>query len=118
MTPETAKGMYRRRIGKGETVFIRRYTGVGPNRPRYDVPVRARVVGYDPTFLGVGFVEQGDRHIIFLAEDLLAGGFVLPVTTNDKAVVKGRELAIIAPDDATRRADGGVLVAFDLQVRG
>lgn len=117
MTPETAKAMYRRRIGKGETVYIRRYTGAGSNRPRYDVAVRARVMGYDTQDL-VGTVVQGDRHVIFLAEDLLAAQFALPLTTNDKAVVKGRELAIIAPDDATRRADGGVLIAFDLQVRG
>lgn len=117
MTPETAKGIYRRRIGKGETVYIRRYTGAGTCRPRYDAPVRARVMGYETKEL-VGTIVQGDRHIIFLAEDLLAAQFALPITTNDKAVVKGRELAIITPDDATRRADGGVLVAFDLQVRG
>lgn len=117
MTPETAKGIYRRRIGKGETVYIRRYTGTGTNRPRYDAPVRARVMGYEAKDL-VGIIQQGDRHVIFLAEDLIAAQFALPLTTSDKAVVKGRELAIIAPDDATRRADGGVLIAFDLQVRG
>lgn len=117
MTPDTAKGMYRRRIGKGETVLIRRYTGAGTNRPRFDVAVRARVMGYETKEL-VGSIVQGDRRVIFLAEDLLAAQFALPLTTNDKAVVRGKELAIIAPDDATRRADGGVLVAFDLQVRG
>lgn len=117
MSPEVAKGIYRRRIGKGETVLIRRYIGAGTNRPRYDVPVRARVMGYDEKDL-VGTIQQGDRHVIFLAEDLLTAQFALPLTSNDKAVVKGKEMAIVAPDDATRRADGGVLIAFDLQVRG
>lgn len=116
MTPDGFKAMYRRRIGVGEVVLIRRYTGAGTARPKFDAQVRARVVGYEPNEL-VGTILQGDRRVIFLAEDLLAAQFALPVTSNDKAVVRGKELAIIAPDDSTRRCQGE-LIAYELQVRG
>jgi hypothetical protein len=114
MTPESATASYRRALG--ETVQIRRYTGTGSNRPRFDVSVRARVAGYEPQQL-VGSIQQGDRKVIVLAEDLINSGFALPVTTNDKVVARGKELAILGVDDNTRRVDG-VLIAIDLQVRG
>lgn len=116
MTPDGYKAMYRRRIGVGEPILIRRYTGAGVNRPRFDAEVRARVVGYQAEEL-VGGIVQGDRKVIFLAEDLNAAQFAGPITTNDKAVVRGKELAIIAPDDSTRRCQG-VLIAYELTVRG
>lgn len=117
MTPEAAKAMYRRRIGIGETIYIRRYTGAGPNRPHYDVAVRARVTGYAPHQL-IGGIQQGDRMIILLAEDLNAAGFAGPITTNDRVVVgTDPEMKIIAPDKATRACQG-VLIAYELQVRG
>lgn len=116
MTPDQAKAMYRRRIGIGETILIRRYTGAGTSRPHFDAEVRARIVGYAPSEL-IGSVSQGDRKAIFLAEDLYAAQFALPVTANDKAVVRGKELAIVAPDDSTRRCEGE-LIAYELQVRG
>lgn len=108
--------MYRRRIGVGETILIRRYTGSGTNRPRFDAEVRARVIDFAPSEL-IGTVQQGDRKAIMLAEDLYTAQFALPITSNDKAVVRGRELAIIAPDDSTRRL-GGELIAYELQLRG
>jgi hypothetical protein len=116
VTPDAARAMYRRRIGVGETIYIRRYTGQGTARPKYDAPVRARVVGYDPKDF-VGPIQQGDRRVIFLAEDLDAAQFTQPVTASDKAVVQGKELAIIAPDNSTRRLQGE-LIAYELQVRG
>lgn len=108
--------MYRRRIGVGETIYIRRYTGQGATRPRYDAPVRARVTGYDAKEL-IGAILQGDRRVIFLSEDLDAAQFAHPITSADKAVVRGKELAIIAPDESTRRIQGE-LIAYDLTVRG
>jgi hypothetical protein len=116
MTPDAARAMYRRRIGVGEIIYIRRYTGQGTARPKYDAPVRARVVGYEPKEL-VGSVLQGDRRVIFLSEDLDAAQFAHPVLASDKAVVRGRELAIVAPDESTRRVQGE-LIAYDLTVRG
>lgn len=117
MTPAAVIAAYRRHApGAAETIFIRRYAGAGANRPRFDVSVTARVTGYAPQDL-VGGIQQGDRKIILLADDLAAAQLALPITAQDKAVVRGRELAIIAPDDSTRRVQG-VLVAVELQVRG
>jgi hypothetical protein len=111
------KAHYRRAMDVvGETVLIRRYTGTGAGRPVFDVAVRARVTGYEPDEL-VGSIRHGDRKLIVLAEDLIAGGLALPVTDDDKAVVRGQELAIMAPDDSTRRL-GGELIAYELTVRG
>lgn len=116
MTPEQAKAMYRRRIGVGKMVYIRRYTGSGTNRPRFDAAVRARIVGYEPREL-IGGIVQGDRRAIVLVEDLIAAQFPLPITTNDKLVEDGKEYSIVAPDRSTRECKG-VVVAYDLTVRG
>lgn len=101
---------------RGETVVHRRYTGAGPNRPKFDVEVMAVVVGYDEKEF-VGSIQQGDRKIILLAEDLIEAQIALPITSSDRIVVRGKELTIIAPDDSTRRVQG-VLIAYELQVRG
>lgn len=101
---------------RGETVKHRRYTGAGPNRPRFEAQVMAVVVGYEEKDF-VGSIVQGDRKVILLAEDLIKAQIALPVTTNDKLVVREKELAIIAVDDSSRRV-AGVLIAYQLQVRG
>ena len=117
MTPDQVRSTYRRMIDAvGETIMIRRYTGTGTARPWFEVAVRARVTAYEQKDL-VGTIQQGDRKIILLAEDLIERQFAMPVTANDKAVVRGRELQIVAPDDSTRRI-AGVLIAYELQVRG
>lgn len=116
MSPEGWKSVYRRLIGVGETVIIRRYTGAGANRPKYDAPVRGRVMAYEPREL-VGSIVQGDQKLVILAEDLIAAQVALPLVKGDKAVVRGKELNIEAPDANTRRV-AGVLTAYDLQVRG
>lgn len=108
---------YRRMIeDNGEPVFVRRYTGLGVNRPRFDAQVRAKVAGYAAEEL-VGGVVQGDRKVILLVQDLIDRQFALPITASDKVVVRGKELAIIAPDDSTRRVDN-VLIAYELTARG
>ena len=114
MTPESVKASYAGTLS--ERVLIRRYTGTGTARPKFEAEARARVVGYEPKDL-VGAVQQGDRKVIVYADDLIAAGLTLPVTTADKCVVRGRELAIIAADDSTRRI-GATLIAVELQVRG
>lgn len=100
----------------GEPVLIRRYTGSGTNRPRFDVTVRGRVFGYEPHDL-IGGIAQGDRRVLILHEDLIKAQFALPITNSDKCVVRGRELAIQAADDNTHR-DGTELIAWELQTRG
>lgn len=114
MTPESVKASYLKSLK--EIVHVRRYTGTGSNRPRFDVPCRAKVVGFAPHEL-VGSVVQGDRKAILYADDLLGVGFEIPIMTSDKLVVAGKELQIIAPDRDTRKVDS-VLIAYEIQVRG
>lgn len=117
MTPDAIKSAYRRMMNeRGETIIIRRYTGSGENRAKFDAEAMAVVSGYAPQDL-VGSVIEGDRKLIVLAEDLVEAGLELPLTENDKAVVQGRELQIFAPDASTRRVSG-VLIAYELQARG
>lgn len=116
MSPDEVKAAYRDALGEFETVAIRRYSGVGTARTAVDTNCRGRVIGYAPQDL-VGNLQQGDRKLIIFSDDLVANGLSLPVTTNDKAYVRGKELAIIAVDDSTRRV-AGVLIAYELSVRG
>lgn len=116
MSSDSIRASYRRAMNDvGETVTIRRYTGTGPNRPRFDADVMARVTDYEPHEI-VGSIAQGDRKLIVLAEDLIAAQ-VADLRKGDKVVVRGKELNIEAVDDNTRRA-AGVLIAYELQVRG
>ena len=114
MDSNSALASHRRMINEiGEDIAIRRYTGTGTPRPYTDTTTKARVIGFQPSQL-VGPIVQGDRKVIALIDDLSA---ILPVTTNDKAVVGGKVLAIKAVDDNTRRV-GGTLVALELVVGG
>lgn len=114
MDSNSALASHRRMINEiGEDIAIRRYTGTGTPRPYTDTTTKARVMGFQPSQL-VGPIVQGDRKVIALIDDLSA---ILPVTTNDKAVVGGKVLAIKAVDDNTRRV-GGTLVALELVVGG
>jgi hypothetical protein len=117
VTPEQCRATYRRMMALvGEKVLIRRYTGTGANRPRFDAEVMARVTEYEPQEL-VGTIVQGDRKLIVLHEDLERAQFATPIKKGDKAVVRGKELNIEAPDDNTRRVQGE-LIAWELQCRG
>lgn len=98
-----------------ETIIIRRYTGSGPTRPKFDAQCRGRATPYAVDEL-IGGIVQGDQRIIVLVADLVKNGLTMPITTNDKAVVIGRETAIIAP--LARKAPDGSLVAYELQCRG
>ena len=97
----------------GEDVVFRRFTGSGSPRPHTDVTTKARVMGYQPSQL-VGTIVQGDRRVIALAGDIVS---LLPITTNDQIVVRGKVLQIKSIDDNTRRI-GGTLIALELQVGG
>jgi hypothetical protein len=97
-----------------ETIVVRRYTGAGTNRPRFDVAVRGKARLYAATEL-IGTISQGDQNVIVLAEDLIAAQFQLPVTAADKVVVAGRELSIVAPN--TRKAPDGTVIVYDVQAR-
>ncbi|MBR0931638.1 hypothetical protein JQ561_33935 [Bradyrhizobium diazoefficiens] len=108
----------------GQVVSVRRYAGKGAARAvAKEADVMARVMGFAPSEL-VGAVVQGDRKVILLNDPdaaVPAGkvtlASMLPLTTDDKIVVGGTELEIMAADDSTRRV-GAELIALELQVRG
>lgn len=119
MTPDEARSMYRDQIDlHGEDISIRRYNGTGVGRTYVDRPCRVRITGYSPAEL-VGSITQGDRRVIVLAEDLDGESPPYKITKADKVVAArfANELAIMAVDDNTRRV-AGVLIAYDLNVRG
>nr|DAH82780.1 MAG TPA: hypothetical protein [Caudoviricetes sp.] len=98
----------------GEDIFVRRYVGTGTARTRGpDVKTQAVVNGYQPIEL-VGSIVQGDVKVIALVDTLEA---LLPLTTNDILVIRGKEFAIKSVDDNTRRV-GGVLVALVIHAAG
>lgn len=108
------KQIYTKQIGiVGETVYIRRYTGLAPSRTFVDTETKARITDYEPDNL-VGQITQGTRRVIALVDGLSA---IMPVTTSDKLYARGREVAIEAVDDNTRRV-GGTLIALELRVKG
>lgn len=99
---------------RGETIAIRRYTGLGASRTSADTSCLARVTGFAPHEL-IGSIVQGDRRVIVLVN--VAVTAILPITVNDKVVIRGRECAVMGADDSTRR-NAGTLIAIELQVRG
>ncbi len=109
---------YRRAFGRHRTVLLRRLAGTG--EAVAEVAVRARVTGYEPRDL-VGDVRQGDRRVLLLAEDI--GAFPVPVEVRgrDRIVLStaaGEQMMMIeALDDQSRRLDG-VLLAYEIRVRG
>lgn len=113
MTADELKAHYAAELD--ETIIVRRYTGSGASRPRFDAEVRGKAWGYSAKEL-VGSIQQGDTRVIVLVSDLIDKGFALPLTSADKVVVKGREIAIISP--GTRKAPDGTVVAYDIQARG
>lgn len=98
-----------------ETIIVRRYTGAGATRPKFDAEARGKAWGYSGSEL-IGDIQQGDQRVLVLVDDLIDNGFTLPVTANDKVVVKGKEIAIVSPGQ--RKAPDGTLVVYDLQARG
>lgn len=116
MNADAIKAAYRRALGEFSPLIIRRYTGTGSNRTRFDATAMGRIVGYDPQEL-VGSIQQGDSKIILMADDLIDAAFPLPLVKGDKVVDRGKEMNIEAIDDKTRRV-GNVLIAYELQVRG
>jgi hypothetical protein len=98
-----------------QTVLVRRFSGSGSNRPRFDVSVRAKATSYQTHEL-IGTILQGDQKVFLLVDDIIAGQMALPVTTNDKIVIRGKEFAIVNPSE--RAAPDGTLIVYEMQCRG
>ncbi|WP_456622148.1 MULTISPECIES: hypothetical protein [unclassified Bradyrhizobium] len=125
MTPDQALASHRRMLAQvGEAITVRRYVGKGAARaPAAEAIAQGRVMGYQPQQI-VGAVQQGDRRVILLNDPAasvpsgkVALSTMLPLTSDDKLVVRGAEIQIMGVDDSTRRI-AGVLVALEIQVRG
>ena len=116
MTPEEVRQSYVKALDAAgdpiTNVSIRRFTGSGVGRTHVDTPARARVTGYQEREL-VSTIQQGDRKVIILADDL----DTLVPTPNDKVMLRNKMLSIVAVDDSTRRIQG-VLIAYEIQARG
>lgn len=112
MNAAEIKAAYARELK--ETIIVRRYTGKGTNKPKFDVPVRGKARLYSATEL-VGSITQGDQNVLLLVEDLIKAQFALPLTSNDKVVVAGKELSILQPN--TRKAPDGTLIVYDVQAQ-
>jgi hypothetical protein len=114
VSPEVERDRYRRHLQQnGEPISILR-----PGTPNQTFPdLLARVVGYQPREI-VGNVQQGDRKVILLAEDVAASGLELPFRAKaDRIVWNGKTMVVQAVDDATRRI-AGVLIAYEIRVSG
>src|SRR5690348_7538465 len=114
MNPEQVKASYRRMLGEFETIQIRRYSGTPRIAHNYDC--LAKPVGF-PGNEFVGQVVEGEFKVVAFVSDLAATAISLPVTTNDKAVLNGKELAIASVDASTIRIHGET-IAYILQARG
>lgn len=114
MTPAAARDMYRRHLSAhGETISLVR--GFGGVNPITVTGLRARVKGYEPNEV-VGAIQQGERHVILLAEDVAATALSAPAI-NDRVIWNGKTLTVKEVNDATRRIRG-VAIAYDLKVQG
>lgn len=115
MPAARALATYRRMIEAfGETVTLRR---LNPSpAAATEVTMRARVTGYDPVELVEG-VQQGERLVVLMAEDV--GSFPVPIEMGgrDRIVIRGTVTTPVAVDDSTRRI-GSVLIAYGVRVIG
>lgn len=114
MDANAVKASYKRVLDS--TVTVRRYSGTGLSRTHVDADAAAQVTGYAPHEV-MGGILQGDRRVILYADDLVGGSVSQPILITDKILVRGKELAIMAVDDSSRRVNDA-LIAYQLQVRG
>lgn len=115
MSPNLARSIYARLLR--HPLAIRRYSGpAGPTRASADFACRGHIKGEGAAAL-VGDVMQNTYRAIVNAEDLATAGLALPITTADKVMLDGRELAISFVDGATDYV-AGALRAYRLRVKG
>lgn len=115
MNPSDVRNSYRRMIDADhQVVKVRRFISQGAAPRYFEVDVPARVTGYEPDEL-VGGIQQGDRRVIFMVEDLIARHFPVPVVASDNVIVQGTLLRIHSPTERRCREE---LIAYDVTARG
>tara|TARA_R110002074_G_scaffold21173_5_gene66095 strand:+ start:13276 stop:13671 length:396 start_codon:yes stop_codon:yes gene_type:complete len=131
MTPDQALSIYRRMMAmRGQDALLRRYVMVADVETAVDCAVRIvdGAVDGDPL---VGPTQQNEARIILLAEDVARATIIdpdalpdavpvawpAPPKRNDKIVVDGKERNVELVDQNRRRL-AGVLIAYELLVKG
>lgn len=103
----------------GVQVTFQRITGDAPNttiksatitaRVRKDAPDRYATAETGHSMYMVGAITQGDRIVIFVADDLANAGFPMPVLKNDKILLPdGTKLNIESVDPWARQLSGAI----------
>lgn len=124
MTPAESLAQHRAFLAEiGEDIIVRRWSGPSGARIATEAVARGRPVAYKAEQIA-GAIRAGDRKVILINDPAavvpagkVALSTLLPLTTHDKLVLRGRELEIKFADDDTRRI-AGVLVALEIQVAG
>lgn len=83
---ESIRASYRRALQ--QRIVIRRYTGTGSARIKFEVSVRGRVLEDVAAREIIGDLKQNERVVLVLAEDLIAGG-LWPLQNTFMAVLPG-----------------------------
>mgnify|MGYP001170202292 CR=1 FL=1 len=120
MTNANALAGYRRALAaRGEPVTVRRINGDAASTAIFDANVIGIVMDYLPkppvgTDKPEGAITLGARNVVVLNDDLQNARFPLPITKNDKVVVRGEELNIMSVDPSKR----GAADAWDIVAMG
>lgn len=110
MTPESARTALARQMQKHGWIISLQRAGV----PTVDILCRIR--DYRPDEL-VGGVIQGDRQAIIPAECLERAGWPGAPSVGDQIIDGGATMTVEAVDASTRRI-AGVVIGYNLTVRG
>lgn len=102
--------------GTRVSVTVLRLSGTGPSPTTTSATVDGRAMNFDPTEFA-GPMQQGDRNVLIMMDDLAAQSFPVPLQLTDFVVISGKRLKIKALDLDTRRIEGRT-VAAELTVGG
>lgn len=119
MTAAEARDSLRAQLSEiGQTITVRRYAGIGDARAPIspEATTLARPMGYQPKDL-VGSITQGDRRVTVLVETNSLLAAMLPLSDDDKLVIRGVEVAIKSVDHDTRSIKGEIF-GLDIQAAG
>ena len=97
----------------GETVIVRRVTGISPQIP-LDIQIKAVVRDYTAQEL-LGGLQQGDRHVTISQLDMENAQWCWPVKIGDRIIIDNRTMMIKGIEN---RKIGNDIAMVVLQVRG
>ncbi len=97
----------------GDTVAIRR---AGTPATLYG-PIRALIMTYTEQEL-TGNMQEGDRKVLMLANDVVASGIPLPILAKQDRLLFGTSTFVVQYVDETSHRTGGQLLAYELRVSG